>query len=228
MHFSLFYGLRRWQMRYKSVDATSRTSSIRRQTDSNHFHYHVIHSFIPVLVQSIVHALIHIIFHSKLKTHSDRRIRCEYLTLPLSLSVRLSTYLSHSRLSFINLNNVNFLPRLSTVAANPGNLPGTPGKRFPFDSDKHITIVNLCVSIVIYLWSYTLAVVSSYRIMSTHFTVGVSNSCALRQFIIITIVFHIFVRSWIFFYLLGLCNRNKYGMWLSEGSLEKSLRFCFV
>lgn len=150
------------------------------------------------------------------------------ISLSLFLSVRLSTYLSHSRLSFINLNNVNFLPRLSTVAANPGNLPGTPGKRFPFDSDKHITIVNLCVSLVIYLWSYTLAVVSSYRIMSTHFTVGVSNSCALRQFIIITIVFHIFVRSWIFFYLLGLCNRNKYGMWLSEGSLEKSLRFCFV
>lgn len=136
-----------------------------------------IHSFIAAFVQSVVHAFIHIIFHSNwicIVTGESAVSSCPSACPSACPCVRMS----HSRMSFINLNNVNFLPRLS-LAANPGNPPvhlgngGLNWNRFPFSSDKQITIFNLCDSPWSFSFSYLfmihVIVVSSCRINGSHF-----------------------------------------------------------
>lgn len=175
MHFALFYEVQRWQMRYKLKKKTLSMQPhgfpTRRQT------IRFIHSFIAAFVQSVVHAFIHIIFHSNWiciltgeSAVSSRPSACP--------SACPCVRMSHSRMSFINLNNVNFLPRLS-LAANPGNPPvhlgngGLNWNRFPFSSDKQITIFNLCDSPWSFNFSYLfmihVIVVSSCRINGSHF-----------------------------------------------------------
>lgn len=157
----------RWDTSSKTLSMQPHGFPTRRQT------IRFIHSLRRSFNQSFMHS-----FTSFFTQTEYAFWQLNPLWVAVRPTVRLSVCSSHSRTLFINLNNVNFLLRLS-LAANPGNPPVHLGNsrlnwnRFPFSSDKQITMFNLCDSpwSFSYLFMIHFAVVSSCRIKSAHFIV---------------------------------------------------------